>query len=42
MNKDAVVENLLIVLQAHSCDIYGECKILDVKLVVKYCNKCYN
>jgi len=41
MNEDAVVENLFIVLQAHShCDKY-ECKILNVKLVVKYCNECY-
>ena len=38
MNEDAVVENLFIVSQAH-CDRY-EFKILNVKLVVKYCNKC--
>jgi len=35
MNEDAVAENLLIVLQAHFCDRY-DCKILNVKLVVKY------
>jgi len=39
MNEDAVVENLFIVLQAY-CDRY-ECKILNVELVVKYCNECY-
>jgi len=38
VNEDAVVENLFIVLQAH-CDWY-ECTILNVKLVVKYCNEC--
>jgi len=38
MTEDAVVENLFIVLQAH-CDRY-ECKILNVKVVVKYYNEC--
>jgi len=38
MNEDAVVENLFIVLQVH-CD-RCECKVLNVKLVVKYCNEC--
>jgi len=38
MNEDAVVENQFIALQAH-CDRY-ECKILNVKLVVKYYNEC--
>jgi len=37
--EEAVVENLFIVLQAH-CDGRYECKILNVKLVVKYCNEC--
>jgi len=36
MNEDAVFENLFIVLQAHM----HECNILNVKLVVKYCNEC--
>jgi len=36
--EDAVVENLFIVSQAH-CDRY-ECKILNIKLVVKYCHEC--
>ena len=40
MNEDAVVENLFIVLQVH-CDRY-ECKILNVALVVKFCNECYD
>jgi len=40
MNEDAVVENLFIVLQVH-CDRY-ECKILNVTLVVKFCNECYD
>ena len=35
--EDAVVENMFIVLQAH-CDRY-ECKIFNVKLVVKYRNE---
>ena len=36
--EDDVVENLFIVLQAHwHCDRQDECKILNVKLVVKYC-----
>jgi len=34
--ENAAVENLFIVVQAH-CDRY-ECKILNVKLAVKYCN----
>jgi len=33
--EDNVVQNLFIVSQAH-CDRH-ECKILNVKLVVKYC-----
>ena len=33
--EDDVVENLFVVLQAH-CDRH-ECKMLNVKLVVKYC-----
>jgi len=36
--EDAVVKNLFIVVQAHF-DRY-ERKILNVKLVVKYCNEC--
>jgi len=40
MNEDAVVENILIVLQVH-CDRY-ECKIVNVTLLVKYCNECYD
>jgi len=35
--EDAVVENLFIVLQAH-CDRLA----MNVKLVVKYCNECYD
>jgi len=35
-SEDAVVDNLFIVLQA--CWQRYECKILNVKLVVKYCN----
>jgi len=38
MNEDAVFENLFIVLQVR-CDKY-ECKDLNVRLVVKYCNEC--
>jgi len=41
MTEDAVVANLFIVLQAHHRDCY-ECKILNVKLVVKYCSECYD
>jgi len=34
--EDAVADNLIIVLQAHWHRY--ECKILNVKFVVKYCN----
>ena len=36
--EDGVVENLFIVSHAH-CDRY-ECKIVNIKLVVKYCHEC--
>jgi len=40
MYEGVVVENLFIVLQTH-CDRY-ECKILNVKLVVKYYTEWYD
>jgi len=37
--EDAVVKNLFIVVLQEHCD-RCECKIFNVKLVVKYCNEC--